>query len=203
MNAQVDAIWTIDPPVPAAIVAGGRQRHQERAACVDGHDAIVELDVALEERAHRRDAGVVDQDVDATESLSVQVDGALDIGVVRDVTFDRQRLRAATASSWRGRRHAGVREIEQREMRRLRRRAPAIARPMPRAAPVTSTVSPAKNVTACETFGRLPRRGDAGRRSSQPRGGNEHRRSLVKATVHHTFDAAFSLSTAPSSSRCV
>ena len=97
--------------------ARGRQRHQERAPRVDGHHAIVELDVSLQEGAHRRDAGVVDEQVDSAELRCGGLDGARRIGGARDVTLDGHGGHAARLQLGHRRRDARAGQIDERQAR--------------------------------------------------------------------------------------
>jgi hypothetical protein len=69
-------------------------RAQERAARVDLVHQVVALHRRLERAGERDGAGVVHEDVDATEGLDGLGDGGVDRRVLADVHGDRERLAA-------------------------------------------------------------------------------------------------------------
>ena len=89
-----------------------------------------------------RDAGVADQDVEPPVPLDDAAGHALERGRVGDVDAQRLGPAAARRDARRRTRRRGRRAPRRRPSRPARRAAPAIARPMPRDAPVTSATLP-------------------------------------------------------------
>ena len=97
-------------------------------------------DIARERRAARGDAGVGDDDVEAAEALDRLGDGALHRAAVGHVGGEAER---AVAEQRGGRRSRGVRSRSTTTTIAPRRASAfAVAKPIPRAPPVTSATLP-------------------------------------------------------------
>ena len=132
----------MSPPSSCSISAlRGGLGDQERAL---GHHVVLQVPVrvgGLEQRLRQRQAGVVDDQVDAAEGEHGRVDRGLHRGLVGDVDLRRRSATSGAADLGRG----GLRllqvEVGDRRRTRPRRRAgSAMALPMPDAAPVTSAM---------------------------------------------------------------
>ncbi len=131
------------PPLAAPDHAcGDRLKREEQALHIDGEDPVIALLGDLLDRRHVEDGGIVDEDVDATRAFaSTSATMPIDRFDPRDIEMTRQRRRRpmsravarariivdiGDADPWRPHAHS------------LR----AMARPMPRAPPVTTAILP-------------------------------------------------------------
>ena len=96
----------------------------------------------VDRRVTQADAGAVDQDVDPAMVLRHGCEGALERGLVGNVGHMAEIAGPSARSPWRLLGGRGV-AVEDRDWR-PRRRAVAVARPIPRAPPVTTAILPSR-----------------------------------------------------------
>ncbi len=84
--AAVEAMLTMEPPVPVVHDRQDVPAHQERSTRMDGHHSVPVVERPLLERAELGVAGSVEDAVDLPELLSGGVDSRANRGLVGDVS---------------------------------------------------------------------------------------------------------------------